>query len=460
MDTPEHDILGIHGLRTVDVKTHPDFPNQIAFVVEPEFDTVPEYCCNTEYDQVTRNGTREIRYRDLPYYGKYAELILHRQRVRCNLCGAFRYMGVLGVHPDHRMTWRAYEYLGRSGVRRTFAEVAREMGISEGTVRKVFKSYSQEKLKEACIDSQPEVLGLDEKHLNGQYRCVLGNIKDRTLIDMLPNRHKATLDRYFASLLGKEEIRVVCTDMYDPYRQVAREHLTQAAVVVDRFHVVNLATTALNNVRRRVGKRLSDKDRARLSHARELLMQRGGGKTDEARAQLEEWFSMAPILSRAYWAKEHFANLYQVAKTRAEAEAYYDEWVRTIPKGLSKDFKKLQDSVHEWRNEILAYFDHPYTTGYVEGVNNMLSTMQRMGAGYAFEQIRAKALLAQSSHKLTPVRFRRMIIDFFGSGDDEPMLNLGVSIDWLQQILDTPGAFESLDPFDRETEDQWCLSAT
>jgi len=53
-----------------------------------------------------------------------------------------------------------------------------------------------------------------------------------------------------------------------------------------------------------------------------------------------------------------------------------------------------------------------------------------------------------------------MIIDFFGSGDDEPMLNLGVSIDWLQQILDTPGAFESLDPFDRETEDQWCLSAT
>jgi transposase len=52
---------------------------------------------------------------------------------------------------------------------------------------------------------------------------------------------------------------------------------------------------------------------------------------------------------------------------------------------LTKDFAPVQAAVREWRREIVTYFDHPYTTGYVEGVNNMLSKMQRMGTGYAFE---------------------------------------------------------------------------
>jgi hypothetical protein len=50
------------------------------------------------------------------------------------------------------------------------------------------------------------------------------------------------------------------------------------------------------------------------------------------------------------------------------------------------------------------------------------------------------------------MKFRRLIINFFGAGADEPIINFGVSIDWLQQLLDSPEAFENLGPFAFEND--------
>lgn len=50
---------------------------------------------------------------------------------------------------------------------------------------------------------------------------------------------------------------------------------------------------------------------------------------------------------------------------------------------------------------VLAYFEEPYTTGYVEAVNRVLDDLQRAGRGYSFEVIRAKLMLAERLEKRT-----------------------------------------------------------
>jgi transposase len=35
-----------------------------------------------------------------------------------------------------------------------------------------------------------------------------------------------------------------------------------------------------------------------------------------------------------------------------------------------------------WRNEILNYFDHRVTNGFVEGMNNRIKVIKRMAYGY------------------------------------------------------------------------------
>lgn len=35
-----------------------------------------------------------------------------------------------------------------------------------------------------------------------------------------------------------------------------------------------------------------------------------------------------------------------------------------------------------WREEILNYFDYPYTNGFVEGKNNRIKVIKRVAYGY------------------------------------------------------------------------------
>ncbi len=35
-----------------------------------------------------------------------------------------------------------------------------------------------------------------------------------------------------------------------------------------------------------------------------------------------------------------------------------------------------------WRQEILNYFDHPYTNGFLEGKNNRIKVIKRVAYGY------------------------------------------------------------------------------
>jgi hypothetical protein len=92
--------------------------------------------------------------------------------------------------------------------------------------------------------------------------------------------------------------------------------------------------------------------------------------------------------------KEWFYDIYK-APDRAEAEKAYDAWRELLPKELELAFKPLLSFMNEkrWRRYIFNYFDHPYTNGYVEGMNGLLDEISRGGRGYDLWTLRAKALL-------------------------------------------------------------------
>lgn len=111
---------------------------------------------------------------------------------------------------------------------------------------------------------------------------------------------------------------------------------------------------------------------------------------------------------------------------------------------LTRDFRPVVTAFRNWNAEIMAYFDHPQTNAYLESVNSLIAALDRNGRGYAFETIRAKALLSYGIHKASKPRFQRrptgvtaeMIIGL----DLDRTVNLGVDIDLLIAAISTPGA--------------------
>ena len=83
---------------------------------------------------------------------------------------------------------------------RTFASLSEEVGVSEGTVRSIFRDYINQ-LEKTVRFEIPEWMGIDEIHLI-KPRCVVSNIQNNTIVDILKDRNKATVTRYLSQLDG------------------------------------------------------------------------------------------------------------------------------------------------------------------------------------------------------------------------------------------------------------------
>jgi len=73
--------------------------------------------------------------------------------------------------------------------------VAAQTGLDEKTVRDIFNARA-EFLGRWHRFETPRILGIDELYLNKRYRCILTNIEERTLLDLLATRRQDVVTNY------------------------------------------------------------------------------------------------------------------------------------------------------------------------------------------------------------------------------------------------------------------------
>jgi transposase len=94
------------------------------------------------------------------------------------------------------------------------------------------------------------------------------------MLDLLRDRHRATVVAFLQRLPSRARGELVAMDMWRPYKEAATTELPRATIVVDKFHVLRMATAALEVVRKDRRGRLSRAQRRRLMHDRFLLLKR------------------------------------------------------------------------------------------------------------------------------------------------------------------------------------------
>jgi len=188
--------------------------------------------------------------------------------------------------------------------------------------------------------------------------------------------------------------------MWAPYRDAVYAVLPKAAVVVDKFHVVRMASQGLDTVRKKAGHDLHVKGRRQLMRSRFLLLRRNRDLQAMQRLDLDGWLKNIPLLQQAYTAKERFYDIWDAPDKRT-ARAEYHSWVKTLPAELGPAFRPLLTAMQNWETEILAFWDHPVTNAYTEAANGVLKVINRTGRGYSFPVIRARILEMQKATEKT-----------------------------------------------------------
>nr|WP_010400043.1 ISL3 family transposase [Paracoccus sp. TRP] len=375
--------------------------------VYAEVSNPPGVCTACGSDRLIGHGRNEQVIRDLPTHGKRLAIYVDTRRWRCQSCGKTFMEALPAVNAKREMTDRLVRWVGQQSLKRTFASIADDTGLDEKTIRNIFRDYINELEAEFRFET-PKWMGIDEIHLI-KPRCVISNIRNNTIIDMLPNRDKKSVVNYLYNLQGKSEVQYVAMDMWTPYRDAVQAVLPDARIVIDKFHVVRMANDALEKVRKSLRVQLTPKQRRGLMHDRFVLLKRERDLSDKEALLLDGWTKNYPELGAAYRLKEGFYAVYEGSGSSEAALAAYEAWNRAVVPEVRDAFGDLIRAFTNWQPFILNYFDHPVTNAYTESLNSLIRVMNRLGRGYSFEALRAKILFTEGTHKhkLSRPKFER-----------------------------------------------------
>ncbi|MFA5036710.1 MAG: ISL3 family transposase [Candidatus Izemoplasmatales bacterium] len=379
-------ILNLPDWEVMEVKE-----SEYDYAIHAKYTPEPQACIRCGVvGELYRHGVKKQRFMDLPIHNKRVGLIVHRQRYHCRACGKTSFQPLADMDKNHAATLRLLAYIGKESMKRTFVSVADDTGIHERTVRRLFA------LEVARLDSEvkfetPRWLGIDEVHLVRKARCILTNVEQRTVIDMLTSRTKDVVSRYLHQLPDRQRIELVAMDMWQPYKDAVRDILPQATVIIDRFHVIRLAIQGMDTVRKDTRSELTPRQRRTLMRDRYILFHRKSDLNEQDQFILDTWLGQFPLLGKAYQFKEDFCDLWMV-KDRQEAIDRYDSLKESIPTELQPAYKPLTTAVGNWKGEIFAWWDHPVTNAYTEAIAGLVKLTNHTGRGYSFKAIRAKLL--------------------------------------------------------------------
>lgn len=85
-------------------------------------------------------------------------------------------------------------------------------------------------------------------------------------------------------------------------------------------------------------------------------------------------------LAAAYYLKE-LRQLWNQA-TKAAAAEFLTDWIERARATDIPQLETLAQTFQDHREGILAYYDHPITTGPLEGTNNKIKTLKRQAYGF------------------------------------------------------------------------------
>jgi transposase len=354
-----------------------------------------------------------VRVRDLPLAGRRTYLVWRKRRYRCDACR----LTFTETHTELPVRQRVTRRFRRRLLERVrqgaaHAEVAREERTTRYQVGRAFAAGAQDELASRRTARPLRRLSLDEAHhrRGRELATVVSDLDRRRVVEVLDGRSRRRVESYLRSLpeQSRRAIEVVSIDPYEAYRQAVRNQLPWARIVVDHFHLVRGANTALDSVRRErqreagrprrpKGTRRSGKS-ARWSQdlyrARHRLLKARERLTERDRRRLCDLFEREPLIAEAWGLKEAFRSIYR-APDRREAERRLDHFLVAADRAQLPAFAAFAEGIRLWRPELLAYFDEPTTNGYAEGVINKIKVIKRRAYGLpTFEGYRERVLLA------------------------------------------------------------------
>lgn len=338
--------------------------------------------CGRRLDEPMDITEREVR--DLPCFEYRTTVIIELYRVRCPDCGP-KIEKVDQLPSKAPFSKRFEDAVGKSCENASARRVAQQFDLAESTVRAIDLRYL-ERWSESRRTPALRQIGVDEIFLGKKMKfiTVVSNLESGEPIWFGQERKKETLDEFFRTQLSRKQrtqITAACVDMWAAYTASIREWAPQCAIVYDKFHVMQHANRAIDEVQRAEFFRKGRRKRELVKGKRWLLLTRWVNLSELKQQQLGELFKLNRRILKAYLMKESLDRLWTYTYEGAMLR-YLKGWIAQLRWQRLKPFEKLAHMLLDHLDGILNHCRVKVRFGVVEAINGNIKALLRRGRGY------------------------------------------------------------------------------
>ena len=373
--------FGIRGYRYVrtDVRE-----GTIRIVVEQPRERLRCPRCGTP--EVIAKGHTRRSFRTVGVGSKPVRVVLPVPRVLCRKCGIVRQVRV--AFAEERVSYtRAFErYALELSRSMTIQDVARHLTISWDVVKDIQKRhlrrhYARPKLRHLTR------IAIDEIHVGKGHKfvTVVLDLESGAVVFLGKGKGAAALEPFWKRLRrAQAKIEAVAIDMSPAYTLAVRTNLPEAALVYDRFHVMQLYNEKLSDLRRELYREAKDKlHKDVLKGTRWLLLKNPENldRTKKEPQRLRQALKLNESLATAYYLKEELRQIWEQHNKRT-ATLVLEGWILLAEFSGIRILQKFARTLAAHRQGILAWYHYRISTGPLEGTNNKIQTLKRKAYGF------------------------------------------------------------------------------
>lgn len=359
--------------------------------------------CDAAAQKIHDSRQRSWRHLDFFQFEAYVHCAL--PRVACRSCGHTSQMPAPWAREGSRFTLM-FEALTLTLAREMpVAACGRILRCADNALwRQIDAHVAKACSQEHYADSK--VLGIDETSCakGHSYLTLVHDLEQARLIYATSGKDASTLARFVEHLQRHggqaEQVKVLCMDMSKAFIAGATQHLPQAAIAFDGFHVVQLANKAMDAVRKE-----EMREEAWLKQTRWCWLKDQSKWSDKERQKMD-WLAHTKLKTAKAWRlKEALRDIYRGRSGgAAQSQQALGKWLHWAQRARLPAFRDLAKTIKQhWAGVCKAFEASYWHTGYVEAVNSLLQAAKAKARGYGrVEHFIAMAFLIAGKLKHLP----------------------------------------------------------
>ena len=204
--------------------------------------------------------------------------------------------------------------------------------------------------------------------------------REARLLFMTPERTAASVGQFVEAMeahgASAPQVQVAAIDMSAAYQKGVAEHLPQAQVVFDPFHVMKLAGDAIDGVRRELRAQGAD-----VKGAMWALRGNWENLKQEQRELRLDLCARHKALGRALALRESLQETWHWPDA-ASAALHLKGWCSWAARSRLVPFQKLARTIKAHWDGILAFYPNRVTSAAIEAINGIIQTARRRARGF------------------------------------------------------------------------------